>query len=73
MYLTELLNKAVYDKHNENLGKVKDVLISSSGTYPKIEAIKIKSNGEYYFIPSKYIDQITSEEILLSETQNKIQ
>lgn len=67
MYLTELLNKAVYDKQNENLGKVKDVLISSSGTYPKIEAIKIKSNGEYYFIPSKYIDQITSEEILLSE------
>ena len=72
MYLTELLNKAVYDKHNENLGKVKDVLISSSGTYPKIEAIKIKSNGEYYFIPSKYIDQITSEEILLSETLEDI-
>lgn len=72
MYLTELLNKAVYDKQNENLGKVKDVLISSSGTYPKIEAIKIKSNGEYYFIPSKYIDQITSEEILLSETLEDI-
>lgn len=72
MYLTELLNKAVYDKKNDNLGKVKDVVISSSGTYPKIEAIKIKSNGEYYFIPSKYIDQITSEEILLSEVLEDI-
>lgn len=67
MYLSELLNKSVYDKKNENLGKVKDIVISSDRTYPKIEAIKVKANHENYFIPSKYIDQIETGKLRLSK------
>ncbi len=67
MYLTELLNKVVFDKDNESFGKVKDIIISADKTYPKIEAIKIKANGENYFIPSSYIDQITTDELILTK------
>ena len=66
MYLTELLAKNVYDKDQQKLGKVKDVVISPNKTYPKIEAIKIKANGEFYFIPSSYIDSITETKVLLT-------
>lgn len=65
MYLTELLNKKVIDKNNENFGKIKDVIISSNKKYPKIEAIKIKANGENYFIPSSNIKNINKHEIIL--------
>ena len=66
MYLTELLAKVVFDKNEQKLGKIKDVVISPNKTYPKIEAIKIKTNGEYYFIPSSYIKEITGNKVLLT-------
>lgn len=66
MYLTELLSKNVYDKNEEKLGKIKDVVISPNKTYPKIEAIKIKANGENYFIPSSYIKKILNNKIILT-------
>lgn len=66
MYLTELLTKIVYDKNEQKLGKIKDVVISPDKTYPRIEAIKIKANGEFYFIPSSYIQQITGNKVLLT-------
>ena len=66
MYLTELLSKNVFDKDNQKLGKIKDVVISPDKTYPKIEAIKIKANGEYYFIPSSYIEDINTTKVLLT-------
>ena len=58
MYLSELLNKKVVSDEDEKYGKVKDIVISSDRTYPKIEALKIKANGEPYFIPSRYIKKI---------------
>lgn len=66
MYLTELLSKRVYDKNDEKLGKIKDVVISPNKTYPKIEAIKIKANGEFYFIPSSYIAEINDTKVVLT-------
>lgn len=66
MYLTELLTKNVYDKNNEKLGKIKDVVISPNKTYPKIEAIKIRTNGENYFIPSSYIESINDSKVQLT-------
>lgn len=66
MYLTELLSKMVYDKNDEKLGKIKDVVISPNKTYPKIEAIKIKANGEFYFIPSSYIAEINDTKVVLT-------
>ncbi|MBE6485827.1 MAG: magnesium transporter [Methanosphaera stadtmanae] len=66
MYLTELLTKIVYDSNKEKLGKIKDVVISPDKAYPKIEAIKIKANGEFYFIPSSYIKEITGNKVLLT-------
>lgn len=66
MYLTELLSKNVFDKNEEKLGKIKDVVISSSETYPKIEAIKIKANGEIYFIPSSYIREVNKTQVILT-------
>lgn len=66
MYLTELLSKSVYDDNKQKLGKIKDVVISPDKTYPKIEAIKIKTNGEFYFIPSYYISKITDTKVLLT-------
>ena len=66
MYLTELLAKNVFDKNNQKLGKIKDVVISPDKTYPKIEAIKIKTNGEFYFIPSSYIHSINQNKIDLT-------
>lgn len=72
MYLTELLSKKVFDKNNENFGKIKDIIISSNQKYPKIEAIKIKANGESYFIPSSYIDQITTNEVILNKALEDI-
>lgn len=66
MYLTELLSKNVYDINQQKLGKIKDVVISPNKTYPKIEAIKIKANGEYYFIPSSYIESINQSKVLLT-------
>ena len=66
MYLTELLTKNVYDKNEVKLGKIKDVVISPDKTYPRIEAIKIKANGEFYFIPSGYIREINDTQVLLT-------
>jgi len=66
VYLTELLTKIVYDSNKEKLGKIKDVVISPDKAYPKIEAIKIKANGEFYFIPSSYIKEITGNKVLLT-------
>ena len=66
MYLTELLSKNVFDKNEEKLGKIKDVVISSSEKYPKIEAIKIKANGEIYFIPSSYIREVNKTQVILT-------
>lgn len=66
MYLTELLSKEVYDKNIEKYGKIRDVVIQPDETYPKIEAIKIKANGEYYFIPSSYIEKITKTKVVLN-------
>lgn len=65
MYLSELLNKKVVSDE-EKYGKVKDIVISSDRTYPKIEALKIKANGEPYFIPSRYIKKITSKNVILT-------
>ena len=67
MYLTELLNKKVFDLNNEDYGKVKDIIISSDRTYPLIEAIKIRANGENYFIPSSNIEKITKTKIKLNK------
>lgn len=67
MYLTELLNKKVFDNNNENFGKVKDIIISANKTYPKIEAIKIRANGENYFIPSSNIEQISKTKLKLNK------
>lgn len=72
MYLTELLNKKVFDLNNEDYGKVKDIIISSDRTYPLIEAIKIRANGENYFIPSSNIEKITKTKIKLNKTLEDI-
>ncbi|MCI5866759.1 MAG: CBS domain-containing protein [Methanosphaera sp.] len=66
MYLSELLNKKVVSDEDEKYGKVKDIVISSDRTYPKIEALKIKANGEPYFIPSRYIKKITPKKVILT-------
>ena len=66
MYLTELLAKHVYDQNNNKYGKIKDVVISPDKKYPTIEAIKVKANNEFYFIPSSYIEEISSKKVQLS-------
>ncbi|OED30771.1 magnesium transporter MgtE N-terminal domain-containing protein [Methanosphaera sp. WGK6] len=72
MYLTELLSKKVFDKNNDQWGKIKDIIISADKTYPRIEAIKIKANGENYFIPSSYINQITANKVILTKALEDI-
>ncbi|MCD7782264.1 MAG: CBS domain-containing protein [Methanosphaera sp.] len=72
MYITELLSKKVLDASNESYGDVKDVVISSKQSYPKIEALKIKSHGESYYIPSYYIKEITDKEVRLTEDLENI-
>lgn len=72
MYLTELLSKRVFDKSNKDLGKVRDVIITPDKKYPVIEAIKIKIQGERFFIPSTQVEKVDGDKIILKNEIDNI-
>jgi magnesium transporter len=62
LYLSELLKKPVIDSTGKKIGKLTDVLVSSEGSYPIIEAITVDtSNKKFISIPYTHISKLGNE------------
>ncbi|MDQ6695599.1 MAG: CBS domain-containing protein [Chloroflexota bacterium] len=65
-FLSELLNKTVYDSRREALGKCVDVYVSTGKGFPAVVAIGLMREGQEYLISALEIAQMDRKGIGLS-------
>ncbi|OFI05080.1 PRC-barrel domain protein [Clostridium acetireducens DSM 10703] len=56
LFLSQILNKKVYDEFGEPIGKLVDMYVTSEENYPKIIGYKIKRRGDIFNYEFKNID-----------------
>lgn len=59
MYISEFIKKTVIDSEGTNIGKLKDVIVSSESPYPRIKSIIIETSDKGQLnILGKHIDEV---------------
>ena len=71
MYISEFIKKPVFDETGQNIGKLKDAIVSSEVSYPIIKAIiVVKKHKKTINIPYNYIKNIGNETRLKTSLEN---
>ncbi len=73
MFLSDLINDPVVDKLQENIGRVKDILVSLDKSFPKVLGILVKKNdGKRSVILIDEIDLIGKQFVSTKQVKEKI-
>ena len=65
-FLSELLNRTVYDSRNEPVGKCVDVYVNADEGFPAVVAIGLLRNGQEYLISSLDLARMDRKGIVLN-------
>jgi len=68
IYLSELLNRPVFDREGNEMGKVKDLHLISGETLPIVEGLYVQYLGSLNFIPLKEIVALNKKVISFQGT-----
>jgi len=74
-YLSQLLDNKIMDSADTVIGRLEDIIVMpKSGEYVPLEflVVKIKGNKDFDYIPYKYVETFTSNEISLKFLAKKI-
>lgn len=65
-FLSELLNRTVYDSRNEAVGKCVDVLVNPGEGFPAVAAIALLRNGQEFSISALDLARMDSKGIVMN-------
>jgi magnesium transporter len=66
-FLSELLNRTVYDSRNEAVGKCVDVYVNPDEGFPAVVAVGVQREGQEYLISAHDLLKMDSKGIITSE------
>ena len=67
IFLSQLIGVSIFDSRQENIGKVKDVVVGDLGKdYPVLQGIIFKKGGVLFYIDYKFVETIGYSEVTLN-------
>lgn len=72
IYLTQFLNKPVFDSEGKLLGKISDLAVTSGEIFPKASSIALVKDKEPFMLSWNYVKEFDAEHIKLKTKQNEL-
>lgn len=73
LYLSHILGAKVKDSSDKTIGRLKDILIKTApGLYSPLEALMVKKQGQDFYIPYHYVENLSREEVTIKTLADKI-
>lgn len=70
IFLSQLINVPIIDSKQEDVGRLKDVVVKGkNGEYPKVQGIIFSGGKQLNFIPYSFIENLSRGEITLNKSK----